>query len=164
MEDLREQIQDQEITVVGKESQWEISINKDDLFNEVSARSMYFVKLNSKEPVTSDANAILDDDRNLCNVYMENAMQELLSMLARRIKQDAVTNNTTEFKMTLTMGENHDENLLGPLKVSCKEYLVKRVLEQWYNGDMGAIGEYSRINHLLQYRKKSPSRRVRPLL
>ena len=164
MEDLREQIQDQEITIVGNESEWVISIKKDDLFNEVSARSMYFVKNNSKEPVTSDSNVILDDDRNLCNIYMENAMQELLSALARRIKEDAVVNDATDFTMTLTMGGNHDENLLGPLKVACKEYLVKRILEQWFNGDMGSIAEYARITHLLQYRKKSPSRRVRPLL
>lgn len=164
MEDLREQIQDQEITIVGNESEWEISIKKDDLFNEVSARSMYFVKLNSKEPVTSDSNVILDDDRNLCNIYMENAMQELLSALARRIKEDAVVNNATNFTMTLTMSDSHDSNLLGALKVSCKEYLVKRILEQWFNGDMGSIAEYSRITHLLQYRKKSPSRRVRQLL
>ena len=88
MEDLREQKQDQLITTVGKESIWTISLSKKDLFNEVSARSMYFVKLNSKEPVTSDANVILDDDKNLYDVMMENGIQELLTTLARRINNE----------------------------------------------------------------------------
>lgn len=167
MEDLRDQIQDQLITTVGKESQWDISLSKNDMFNEVSARSMYFVKLNSKEPVTSDANVILDDDRNLYDVYMENAVQELITALARRINNEdgtAMYNDTTTIEFHLTMGENHDATLLAPLRVACKEFLVRKTLEQWYNADFGSEAEKSKIVHLLQYRRKSAARRVRPLL
>lgn len=167
MEDLREQKQDQLITTVGKESIWTISLSKKDLFNEVSARSMYFVKLNSKEPVTSDANVILDDDKNLYDVMMENGIQELLTTLARRINNEdgsALYNDTTTFDVSLTMGENHDSNLIAPLRVACKEFLVKKALEQWYGADFGSEAEKGKIVHLLQYRRKSPARRVRPLL
>lgn len=167
MEDLREQIQDQEITVVGNESEWTISLSKTDLFNETSARSMYFVKLNSKEPVTSDSNVILDDDRNMYDVFMDNAVQELTTTLARRIDNSsgsALYNDTMAFEATLLMGENHDISLLAPLRVACKEFLVRKTLEQWYNADFGAEAEKGKIVHLLQYRKKSSARRVRPLL
>jgi hypothetical protein len=167
MEDLREQKQDQLITTVGKESIWTISLSKNDLFNEVSARSMYFVKLNSKEPVTSDANVILDDDKNLYDVMMENGIQELLTTLARRINNEdgsALFNDASIFDVSLTMGENHDSNLIAPLRVACKEFLVKKTLEQWYGADFGSEAEKGKIVHLLQYRRKSPARRVRPLL
>lgn len=167
MEDLREQKQDQLITTVGKESIWTISLKKEDLFNEVSARSMYFVKLNSKEPVTNDANVILDDDKNLYDVMMENGIQELLTTLARRIDctdSTAVTNDTTVFTVNLIVGESHDGTLLVPLKTACKEFLVKKALEQWYSVDFGSQAEKDKIVHLLQYRRKSPARRVRPLL
>lgn len=178
MEDLRTQIQDQKIATVGDLSLWTISLSKQDLFNETSARSMYFLKLNSKEPVTSDSPAILDDDRILFNIYLENAVKGLLVVLARRIPQSvydfkelfddgvtsAVYNDSTMFEVSLVMSANHDANLLPSLRVTCKEYLVKKTLEQWFNADFGSEVEKSNINHLLQYRRSSVARRVRSLL
>jgi predicted lactoylglutathione lyase len=117
--------------------------------------------------VTSDANVILDDDRNLCNVFIENAVQQLLTTLTRRINcenETAITNESTELIVVLTMGENHDKNIITQLANACKEYLVKKTLEQWYNAEFGAQVEYDRINHLLHYRRRSVARRVRPLL
>lgn len=177
MEDLRNQIQNQKIATVGDKSLWTINLTKDDLFNETSARSMYFLKLNSKEPVTSDAAVILDDDRNLFNIYLENAIQELIVMLARRIPDNtsdypelfegadsALYNDSTMFEVSLVVSSNHDGNILPTLRVACKEFLVKRTLEQWFGAEFGSQMERSNIVHLLQYRKTSVARRVRPLL
>jgi hypothetical protein len=67
-------------------------------------------------------------------------------------------------EVSLVMSENHDANLIAPLRVACKEYLVKRVLEQWYSIDFGSGEELRKVEHILHYRRKSSSRRVRPLL
>ena len=167
MEDLREQIQNQDITFSGNKTIWTITLNKEMLFNETSVKSMYFIKQNAKEPVSSDANVILDDDRNLYNIYMENALQELKVALARRIDcndNSAVIDDANTFAVNLIMGDNHDGNILIPLNVACKEFVIKKTLEQWYNIDFGSEMEKSKIVHLLQYRRKSVARRVRPLL
>ena len=177
MEDLRQQIQDQYITTVGDTAVWTISLDKDSLFAETSARSMYFIKLNSKEQVTSDSPVILDDDRGLFDVYMETALQELLVILSRRIPQSvseyrdvfeersaAILNDSNTFEANLVMSSNHDSNLITALRVACKEYLIKRVLEQWYGNDFGSSSEMDKVAHILHFRRKSAARRVRPLL
>ena len=181
MEDLRQQEQGQWITTVGDLSLWTINISKDDLFNEVSTRSLYFIKHHTQQPVTSDSPVILDDDRNLYDRYMEAAIQDLLILLARRIPQskseyaelygweegqddNPVLNDSQTLQMQLVMSENHDKHMLRPLANSCKEYLVKKTLEQWYRTDFGSLDEERRLIHTLQFRRKSVARKVRPLL
>lgn len=181
MEDMREQIQDQWITTYGDVSLWTIRMTKDDLFNEVSTRSMYFVKTKSEQPVTSDANVILDDDRNLYDRYMEIAVTDLLVLLARRIPQskaeyaevfgwkegddeNPVTNDKEALTLNLIVGENHDRYMLKPLANACKEYLVRKTLEQWYGIDFQSAEQEKKIIHTLQFRRRSIARRVRPLL
>lgn len=178
MEDLRQQIQDQYITTVGDTAVWTISLDKGSLFNEVSARSLYLA--NAKGDVKSDTPVIMDDDKAMYDLYMESAVQELLVALSKRIPQktseykelfgenayseSAVMNDSSMFEASLVMSDNHDSNLIAPLRVACKDFLVKRVLEQWYGVDAGSSLELGKVNHILQYRRKSPSRRVRPLL
>lgn len=181
MEDMREQIQDQWITTDGDLSLWTFSFNKDSLFNETSTRSLYFVKTKSEQPVTSDANVILDDDRNLFDRYMETSVADLLVLLARRIPQSradyptlfkwktgdieqVIVNDRLSLEVNLLMSENHDNNLLGTLVNACKEYLVCRTLEQWYGIDFQSAEQEKRIIHTLQFRRRSIARRVRPLL
>jgi hypothetical protein len=181
MEDLREQKQNQWITTVGKESLWVFSMSKDKLFNEVSTRSLYFVKTKSEQPVSSDANVILDDDRNLYDRYMETAIADLLVLIGKRIPQSradyptlfnwkegdseqVISNDSISLEICLVMSQNHDNNLLGSLINACKEYLVCKVLEQWYGINFNSAEQERRINHILQYRRETLARRVRPLL
>jgi hypothetical protein len=182
MEDLREQKQNQWITTTGDNQWlWTICLDKDNLFNETSTRSLYFVKQKSEQPVTSDANVILDDDRNLYDRYMETAIADLLVLLARRIPQskreyptlfnwkegedDSVIENCIfYFQFSLLISENHDKHMLKPLVNACKEYLVCKVLEQWYGIDFGSATQERRISHILHYRRKTIARRVRTLL
>lgn len=181
MEDLREQKQNQWITTVGKESLWVFSISKGKLFNEVSTRSLYFVKTKSEQPVSSDANVILDDDRNLYDRYMETAIADLLVLIGRRIPQsraenptlfnwkegdwdEVITNDDFNLEVSLIMSINHDKNLFNGLINACKEFLVCKILEQWYSIPFGSVEQERRINHILQYRRKTLARRVRPLL
>lgn len=181
MDDLREQKKDQWITIDGNVSLWTICFQKDNLFNETSARSLYFVNNNPKIEIKSDTPVILDDDRNMFDRYLEVAVQDVLVLLARRIPQSvydyesllakryrysdsALYDGKNIVEFNLVVGNNHDDNLLSALKIACKEFLVKKVLEQWYNADFGSEVEKGKIVHILQYRRKSVARRVRPLL
>lgn len=180
LEQIEKQKQDQWITTVGNQSLWSISFNKKDLFNETSARSLYFVNNKLQQEVKSDTPVILDDDRNLFDRYLEVAIQDVLVLLSRRIPQSAddypelmkqgkydttpVINDSYMLEVTLVMSENHDKNLIQALRGYCKEYLVKKVLEMWFGVDFGSAEEPSKINHILQFRRRSAARRVRPLL
>lgn len=181
MEDLRNQIQDQWITTVGNSSLWTIRITKNDLFNETSTRSLYFVNSKMQQPVGSDTPIILDDDRNLYDRYVENAIQDIMVLLSRRIPQSkseypelfkwkegeddsTVINDDNALEVNLLVSENHDKNMLKPLANACKEYLVCKVLEQWYGTEFGSVEYEKKIVHTLQYRRKSIMRKVRPLL
>jgi hypothetical protein len=64
---------------------------------------------------------------------------------------------------TLQMHDNHDNNILPSLNIHCNEFVVKRVLEQWYFVDFGSTLEKLEINHCLHYRKNPVRRRTGPL-
>lgn len=181
MEDLRKQKQDQWITTVGNTSLWTICMDKDNMFNETSTRSLYFVNSKMQQKVGSDTPVILDDDKNLYDRYMENAITDLMVLLARRIPQskkeypelfewsegedDNVIENCLHYlKFSLLVSENHDKHMIKPLANACKEYLICKVLEQWYDVEFGSIEMEKKIVHTLQYRRKSVMRKVRPLL
>lgn len=181
LEQIKEQKQDQWITTIGDLSLWSISITKNDLFNEASARSLYFVNNNLKQEIKSDMPVILDDDRKLFDRYVDVAVQELLVPMAKRVPQNAadypelfnseggvsitpVYNDSYMFEVNLVMSANHDNNLIVGLRVACKEFIVKKVLEMWYSMDFGSSVELDKVNHILHYRRRSASRRVRPLL
>lgn len=178
---MREQIQDQWITTVGNISLWTIRITKEDLFNETSVRSLYFVKHRMQQSVGSDSPVILDDDRNLYDRYVETAITDLLILLARRIPQSRseyaevfkweegqedspIVNDKEAFVLNLIVGENHDRHMLKPLANACKEYLVNKTLEQWFGADFGSSSNETKIVKALEFRRKSVARRVRPLL
>lgn len=165
MEDLREQKQDQWMTTDGKATTWEISLEKDNLFNETSTRSLHIVNNNPKVESHNDNAVIMDDDRNIFDVYLKTAQQDLTILLAKRMADtDGITDTEDKMTYTLTMGINHDSNTQDALKNSCKEFLVKKVLEQWFMADFGSEAEKQRLTHILQCRRKSVARRVRPLL
>lgn len=178
-----EQKSDQWITTIGDTSIWTISLKKDKLFNETSTRSLYFISQNSKEPVTSDSSIILDDDRNIFNRYLELAVADLIVLLARRIPQSkseypvefkwdketqeddsTIINDTEKVEFNLLMSINHDTSMLSPLVNYCREFLISKVLEKWYNVDFKSIDAEKNIVHTLQFRRRSCARKVRPLL
>lgn len=179
----QKQYTEQWITTFKDKSIWTISLNKDKLFNETSTRSLYFINQNSKEPVASDSSVVLDDDRNIFNRYLELAIEDLTVILARRIPQSradypiefefnsssgeedrTIINDKEKIEFYLIMSTNHDSNLLNSLVNYCREFLVCRVLEKWYNVDFGSAENERKIIHVLQYRRRSSARKVRPLL
>jgi hypothetical protein len=112
---------------------------------------------------------------------METAIADLLILLARRIPQSkrdypslfhwregddesVVKNCIFYLQFSLLMSENHDSHMLNPLINACKEYLVCKILEQWYGVDFMSAEQEKRIVHILQFRRKAVTRRVRPLL
>ena len=132
--------------------------------------------MNNSGQMSNDSNVILDDDKGMYDLYAEKAVQELIVLLSRRIPQDVecygelygdtmpLMNDSTVFEANLLMSANHDRNLIAPLRVSCKEFLVRRILELWYGADFSSFAEKDSIVHIMQYRRKSVARRVRPLL
>lgn len=179
MEDLREQQKNQDIVTVGDISLWSLKFTKSDLFDEVSANSSYFINQNKDEALKNDSFIILEDDKFLYNTYIQNAIKELIVLLSRRIPQDiadykelfakadvtdVITDNETILVINMIMSSNHDCNLISSLQNFCKNFLIKRVLEQWYKVDFGSEEERKNLLHILHYRRKSVARRVRPLL
>lgn len=169
------------ITTIGDKSIWTLSFDKMKLFNETSTRSLYYINQHSKVPVTSDSPIILDDDINLFNRYLELAIADLTVLLTRRIPQSkseypkefdfkegdddsTIINTKDKLEYNLLMSVNHDKSMLSPLVNYCRDFLVCRVLEKWYNVDFGSYAVSQNIVHTLEFRRKSPARKVRPLL
>lgn len=173
----QKQYTEQWITTIGDKCVWTISLDKEKLFRETSTRSLLFINQNSKMPVTSDSNIILDDDKNIFKRYLTLAVEDLTVLLARRIPQskddypdefknidNPIDNTSEKIQFCLLMSDNHDSNMLSPLVNNCREFLVRSILEKWYNVDFNSLDAERKIVHILQYRRKSPARKVRPLL
>lgn len=179
MEDLREQQKNQDIVTVGDISLWSLNFPKTDLFDLTSANSSYFINQNKDEELRSDSLMILEDDKFLYDSYMKKAIKELIVLLSRRLPKDvedyaslfekaqqgqAIIDNNEKLTINLIMSSNHDSNLISSLHTSCEDFLVKKVMEQWYKADFGSEDAKKDLLHILHYRRKSLARRVRPLL
>jgi hypothetical protein len=109
-----------------------------------------------------DSIVMQDDDKEQFKIYFSYAIASLKMILARRIEEPEVDSDLG-YTFTLQMHDNHDNNMLPILKAHCYDYLVKKVLEQWYHADFGSELERLEINHCLHYRKHSVRRRIGPL-
>jgi hypothetical protein len=140
---------------------WTVTINEDEVFSRCVNESLYQNNRMGGNP-NGDMLVIQDDDRNQFGVYLSAAVAELRMLLARRMEEPELqTNLGLVFK--LQMHENHDNNILPVLINHCYEYLVKKVLEQWFHADFGSALEKLEINHCLHYRKNPVRRRLGPL-
>jgi hypothetical protein len=106
--------------------------------------------------------AMQEDDKGQFKVYFDAAVANLHMLLARRMEEPPAESGMTLF-FELQMHHNHDNNMLPILVNHCYNYLVKKVLEQWYNADLGSELEKLEINHCLHYRKHPVRRMPRPL-
>ena len=109
-----------------------------------------------------DAAVMQEDDMGQFKVYFAGAIADLRMLLARRMAESSAEPNlSTTF--VLQMHDNHDNNILPILINHCYEFVVKRVLEQWYHANLGSELERLEINHCLHYRKHPVRRRIGPL-
>lgn len=145
-----------------------IEINPDEVFNRCTNESLYQAYNRAEANPKGDAVVIQEDDRGQFNRYFDAAISHLHMLLARRMEEPildfACDNYDGVVVFPLQMHDNHDNNMLPILINHCYEYVVKKVLEQWYHSDFGSELERLEINHCLHYRKKPVRRRIDPLL
>lgn len=141
---------------------WNISISEDEVFARCINETLYKTNSIAAEGVNEDGLTMQDDDRDQFRMYYTNAVVTLQMLLARRM-DEPVENNGYDFTFRLQMHDNHDDNILNVLIARCYEYVVKRVLEQWYHTDLGSELDKLEINHCIHYRKKPVRRRIDPL-
>lgn len=146
---------------------WTIKISEDEVFARCTNETLYQAYSRAEENPKYDAVVIQDDDKGQFRIYYNVAMAHLHMLLARRLAEPQVDawdgySGTTTFN--LQMHDNHDNNVLQMLGVHCVDFLVKKVLEQWYHADFGSELERLEINHCLHYRKHPVRRRLDPLI
>ena len=142
---------------------WTITIKDEEVFARCTNESLYQAYVRTSNNDKGDSVVMQEDDMVQFNVYFASAIAGLRMILARRMEDSpAVVNNHITFN--LQMHDNHDDNILPILINHCYEYLVKKVLEQWYKADLGSELERLEINHCLHYRKNPVRRRVSPLV
>ena len=141
---------------------WTISISEEEVFSRCTNESLYQVYNRANENPNGDAVAMQEDDMGQFHVYFSNAMANLRMILARRMGE-ASLEPSLGLTIELHMHDNHDNNIYPILVNHCYEYLVKKVLEQWYHADFGSEIEKLEINHCLHYRKNPVRRRVLPM-
>lgn len=146
---------------------WIIKINEDEVFARCVDESLYQAYNRIDENPKGDSIVIQDDDKGQFRIYYNIAMSFLHTLLARRLEEPAVDfwngySGTTTFE--LQMHDNHDNNMLQVLAVHCVNFLVKKIMEQWYHSDFGSELERLEINHCLHYRKNPVRRRLDPLI
>ena len=141
---------------------WKITINEDEVFSRCTNETLYQAYSRMSENPKGDAIVIKDEDRGQFNVYLSAAVANLRMLLARYMNESSIETNLG-LSFELQMHENHDNNVLPILINNCYEYVVRKVLEQWYHADFGS--ELSRLDilHCLHYRKNSVRRRVGPM-
>lgn len=137
---------------------WTITIDKDEVFARCTNESLYQAYVRTSDNPKGDAMVMQDDDRDQFERYFSMAVSGLHMMLARRMEEPPCN---LVFK--LQMHDNHDDNVLPMLITHCYDYLVKKVLEQWYHVNLGSELERLEINHCLHYRKHPVRRRIGPL-
>ena len=141
---------------------WTISISEEEVFSRCTNESLYQVYNRANENPKGDAVAMQEDDMGQFHVYFSNAMANLRMILARRMGEGSLE-PSLGLTIELHMHDNHDNNIYPILVNHCYEYLVKKVLEQWYHADLGSELEKLEINHCLHYRKTPVRRRVCPM-
>lgn len=146
---------------------WTVHISAREVFARCTNESLHQSYNLTKANPQGDAVVMMADDSAIFGMYFDNAIAELHMMLARRMEEPPVNtfeNDSNGVTFVLNMHDNHDNNMLPILITHCYEFVVKKILEQWYKADLGSAMERLEINHCLHYRKKPVRRRFSPLV
>ena len=141
---------------------WTIEIKEDEVFARCTNESLYQAYNRAETNTKGDAAVIQEDDRGMFRMYFANAVSGLHVILARRMNEPPC-NCDQHVMFDLLMHENHDDNMIPILTNYCYDYVVKKVLEQWYHVNFGSEMTKLEINHCLHYRKNPVRRRIGPL-
>lgn len=148
---------------------WTVTLKEGEVFKRVQDETLMTSYQRLPQNPKEDGNVMTDDDEAFFHRYYLNALSELNIMLARRtarvggdIRTDHDTRETT---YTLPMTDAHEELLLTALGSHCLEYVVAKVLENWYGGkaDFGSEREAHEIRRIIHFRRFPIERNVTPL-
>ena len=140
---------------------WSFSIDEKTVLAKCTDESLYQAYNRSADNPKGDALVIQEDDMAQFHRYYEVAIANLRMILSTRIAE--ADEPTLGSSFSLQMHDNHDNNVLPILINHCYEYVVKKVLEQWYHADWGSELERLEIKHCIHYRKHPVRRRIGPL-
>ncbi len=160
------------ITVCGPDdrmlgSTWTISINEEEVFKRVTNETLYEKYMRAAQNPKGDLTAIQDDDEPTFHQYYVRALMDLQLILARRMEFPGGGVETNDEKVTtfyLRMSINHEPFVLQPMAEYCLDYLIKKILEQWYHTNFGSEVERENVLHCLHFRRRPVSRRVNPII
>lgn len=141
---------------------WTVEIDKGEVFARCTNESLYQAYVRTSENLRGDSVVMQEDDAEVFEMYFGNAIANLHMMLARRM-EDSPAVADGKYSFVLNMHDNHDNNVYPMLVTHCYEYVVRKVLEQWYKADLGSDMERLEVNHCLHYRKHPVRRRIGPL-
>jgi hypothetical protein len=145
---------------------WIIEIKENEVFARCTNESLYQAYNRADANPKGDASVMQDDDRGMFKMYFGNAISNLHMLLARRMNEPPCfcgCSDGNEVTFELKMHDNHDDNMWTILINHCYDYVVKKVLEQWYGANLGSEAVKLEINHCLHYRKNPVRRRIGPL-
>lgn len=145
---------------------WIVTIREEDVYARCTNETLYQAYHRAPENPKGDAMVMQEDDRNMFRMYYGQAIAALHMLLARRMREmpyDCGCDEGKDITFTLSMHDNHDDNVLPMLISHCYDYVVKNTLERWYKADLGSEAERLEINHCLHYRKHPVRRRIGPL-
>lgn len=137
-----------------------VYINSEDVFARCTNETLYQAYSRAEVNPRGDAVVMHDDDKDMFKQYYAVALAELGMLLAKRMSDTADYASGT---FNVMMHDDVSETIGGILKTHCFEFVVRKVLEQWYRADFGSEMEKLEIKHCLHYRRKPVRRRFGPL-
>lgn len=142
---------------------WTVTIEQKEVFARVTDESLMASYQRAAQNPKEDGTVITDDDRAFFERYYRLALAELSALLARRTTRvggsiASSKDNETGFLTTvynMPMTDNHESALLPALASHCLEFVIARVLEQWYGhgADFGSKEQKEQIRHVLHFRR-----------
>ena len=148
---------------------WTITIREKEVFKRVVDETLMTSYQRAPQNPKEDGNVMSDDDAAFFHRYYLNALSGLSMMLARRTARvgGAIDTDSEERETvyTLAMTDNHESELVHSLASHCLEYVVARVLEQWYGAGANFGSEYHahEIRRVIHFRRHPIERGVSPL-
>lgn len=154
---------------------WRLSFCYDDIYALVSTETGY--EDNRVSDINGTKQVMMDDDKPLFNYYLSIAISDLTGLLVRRMVpklgirlpdgstiNESIEETDDNVTFYLLMDENHEEQLLPSMHRYCTNFLVKRVLEQWYRQQGMSDSAKAAIIRVVEFRRKPVRRRVRNFL
>lgn len=148
---------------------WTVTLKESEVFKRVIDETLMTSYQRAQQNPKEDGNVMSADDEAYFHRYYLQALSGLNMMLARRTARfggSIVTDDEErETTYTLAMTDNHEDELLTSLASHCLEYVVARVLEQWYGPGSNFGSEYHahEIRRVIHFRRAPITRGIGPL-